>query len=455
MKKRYQSFDHRENHTHNVLESKPEHREVKDRKKAKKSRWKLYLGVCLVLFLGVLGYLGVNSISAANNVLSSNITLSSLIRQSPLKQTDGITNILLLGKGGSNHPGGQLTDSIILIRYRESDKKVAMISVPRDLWVTFANGRQGKVNEAYSTGFNSVKDAKNVKAKQTAGAQATASAIEKVAGVPMHYSVTVDFDAFKDLVDNLGGVTVNVEKALSDPLYPADNMIDYAPFKIAAGMQKMDGKTALKYARSRETTSDFDRAKRQQNLIYAIKNKMLSLGVLANPIKFSSTLQSLGNHIATTFNADELKELTNVAQNLKSDGVINEVLDNDPKTGLLVSESEGSYHLVPKAGNFTQIQSFIKNIFDTTDPVAIPEIEVYNASGVTGRGGKFAEILKAEGLTVTKIENYTSLLDKTKIEDGSSASKTLTTIKAKLTSSQVVTGTAGTIKVILGKDYGN
>jgi LCP family protein required for cell wall assembly len=455
MKKRYQSFEHHEKHKPSVLAAEQNHSVVKQKRRFKKPGWKLYLGVLVVLFLGIIGYLGVNSISAANNVLSSNITLSSLLKQSPLKQTDGVTNILLLGKGGSNHPGGQLTDSIMLIRYKEADKKVAMISVPRDLWVTFANGGQGKINEAYSTGFNSIKDTKDVKGKQAAGAKATSAAIEKVTGVTVHYSVTVDFEAFKDLVDGLGGVTVNVEKALSDPYYPADNMVDYSPFKIAVGLQKLDGKTALKYARSRETTSDFDRAKRQQNLIYAIKEKMLTLGVLGNPVKLSNILQGLGTHISTTFSADEIKELAKVGESLTSTNVVNKVIDNDPKTGLLVSESDGSYHLVPKTGNFTQIHTYVKNIFNEADSAIVSDIEVYNASGVTGQGGKFAELLKADGLTVTKIENYPQMLDKTKIEDGSNNSKTLLTIKAKLKSPQITTGTAGTIKVILGKDYGN
>lgn len=432
---------------------------VRQQKLKSKSRAKFILWSCVALVVLIIGYVGVKSISAANNVLSSNITLSSLINQSPLKQTDGVTNILLLGKGGSSssNPAPQLTDTIMLVRYRASDKKVAMISIPRDLSTTFPNGGQGKINAAYSTGYNSIKDSKDAARKQKAGADAASAVVAKIAGVPVHYSVTVDFNGFKDLVDNLGGVTVNVEKALNDPRYPADNMIDYAPFKLAAGVQKMDGKTALRYARSRETTSDFDRAKRQQNLIYAIKDKMLSLGVLANPVKFSSTLQSLGAHISTTFSPDELKELTNVAQNIKSDLVINKVIDNDPKTGLLISEP-GSSDLVPKTGNFTQIQSFVKNIFNesSASPTASVKIEVYNATGEVGKAKALADKLEKKGYKVAVLEKYDTVVDKSFIEDGTSGSakQTVEIIGTMLGQFKTkTTGSLNTIRIIVGKDY--
>jgi hypothetical protein len=89
------------------------------------------------------------------------------------------------------------------------------------------------------------------------------------------YYMTIDFQTFKEIVDSLGWVDVYVDKTINDPKYPADNMIDYSPFYIEAWDQHLDGATALKYARSRHSTSDFDRAKRQQKLIIAIKDKML------------------------------------------------------------------------------------------------------------------------------------------------------------------------------------
>ena len=100
----------------------------------------------LIVFLIMVGYIVYSSLSATNNIFAGGISLDSLINRDSLKQTDGITNILLLGKGGSNHPGGQLTDVIMLVRLRHKDNKVAMISIPRDLYITIPGYGQAKIN---------------------------------------------------------------------------------------------------------------------------------------------------------------------------------------------------------------------------------------------------------------------------------------------------------------------
>ena len=122
------------------------------RKKSRKISWKTFLFSVALLFLIVIGYMGISSIKAANNILASDISFSSLVKQNNLKQEDGITNILLLGKGGSNHPGGQLTDTIIIARIRHDDKKIALLSIPRDLMVTLPGKGPSRVNEAYAQG---------------------------------------------------------------------------------------------------------------------------------------------------------------------------------------------------------------------------------------------------------------------------------------------------------------
>jgi len=424
------------------------------------------LGALALCLLGIAGYLGFNFVKAANQVFTSDLSLKQLVSKSSIKQTDGRTNILLLGRGGSNHPGGQLTDTILLVSINNSDKRIAFISVPRDLLVNIPNTGSKRINEAYAAGYTSEKSADK---KADAGAKMTVQVVEGVIGVPIHYYVNVDFVGFKDLVDSLGGVTVDVDQDLYDPMYPKDSFTAdggyvktdaYTTFSIKKGTQILNGETALKYARSRETTSDFDRSKRQQKLILAIKDKCLSLGVLTNPKKVSDLMSIAGNHIRTDLDVAAIKDLLEIAQGVDQTKIINKVIDNDPKTGFLVSSSEGFYHLVPKAGanNFSQIQKMVKDVFstdETVDDSSSVEVEVYNGSGVNGVAGKLAQQLKDDGLYVTKIETNSEEVDETVIYTPSTSSATLTKVKARVPRAKLLSSTEkGLIKIIIGRDYG-
>lgn len=460
MRKRYQLSHHEHSKPAKSFITPKDLPKSAKHKKRRRSRVKTFLLLVLILLVGILGYLGYSSIKAADNILASNISVASLIKQNSLKQSDGVTNILILGKGGDSHAGGQLTDTIMLARLRQSDKKLALISVPRDLMVNVPGRGNVRINEAYTQGFN---NEKTTSKKSDAGAQMSSQVIEKNLGVPVHYYMVVDFVGFKELVDALGGVTVNVEKALDDPYYPKDSIVNgklieseaYAPVHIKAGIQQMNGDTALKYSRSRETTSDFDRAKRQQQVIFAIKEKALSLGILSNPIKLNEVFQSLGNHIKTSFSASELGDLMGVAKDYNQSQVINKVIDNS-ENGLLVSSDAGFYHLEPKTGNFTQIQSFVKNVFNSDQEVANATVEVYNGTKTAGLAAALAEKLKGEGFDVTKIENSDKQYDKTTIYDGTSSSKLYTKLKGIIGKAEVLPlDDKSKIKVYLGQDYAN
>jgi len=457
MRKRYYHFNHRDS-IHKVEPVSSAQLEKGKRARPKRSLVKFILLVLLLVFLVMISYVAYSSISAANNVLSDNIKISDIFNKSTLKQTDGVTNILLLGKGGDNHSGGQLTDTILLARVRQSDKKIALISIPRDLLVQIPHDGKAKINEAYANGWN---DEKNKDKKADAGAKLASQTVESVVGVSIHYYVTVDFVGFKELVDELGGVTVYVDRDINDPYYPKDTVTanggfqestGYSPFYLKAGRQVLNGSTALKYARSRETTSDFDRAKRQQKLLLAIKEKTLSLGILANPVKLSEIINTLGSHIKTNMNIAEMKELVNLIKEADQNQVINKVIDNNPQDGLLVSENDGSYYLVPKAGSFIEVQKLVKNIFETTT-VETAEIEVFNGSGVSGLANQFAQDLKEKGFNVTKIETNKDIVAKSVVYDGANNSSASSYIKSCLKGAEIKSGQEGIIKIILGKDY--
>jgi hypothetical protein len=122
-----------------------------------------------------------------------------------------------------------------------------------------------------------------------------------------------------------------------------------------------------------------------------------------------------------------------------------------------VSSDDGSYHLAPKSGTFNEIQRFVKNVFDEEDSVAsMVEIEVYNGTKTVGLAGKLADTLKADGFSVTKIENSEKLYDKTTIQDGTNSSKTYQEIKKAVgIAERESLDSKGVIKIYIGKDYGN
>ncbi len=443
----------------------PDFEVAKSKPRKRVSWWKLLISVLVIALVGIVAYVVYGAISSANNMLSSNINFRDLISRGSLKQTNGITNILILGKGGANHAGGQLTDTLMLARLRHSDDALAMVSVPRDLQVSIPGAGQRKINEAYSTGWNNEKDQNK---KADSAAKMSSQVVGQTLDLTVHYYITVDFVGFKELVDNLGGVTVDVEQDLYDPNYPKDsfdkngNLVEttaYTTVSVKKGVQTMNGDLALKYARSRETTSDFDRARRQQRLLVAIRDKALSLGVLTNPVKVNEVMNTLGSHIRTNLSVSEIKDFVNTLKSVDKNKIKNYVIDNG-NSGLLVSSSEGYYHLTPKTGNFKEIQAYVRNVFETSSTTATPakdiEIEVYNATATNGLAGQFADKLKADGLTVTKIETNEQLVDRSIVYDGTSNSPTAKKIESMFDSPEIMTNPdENVIKIIIGKDYGN
>lgn len=431
--------------------------ELSQYKRPKRKALKVILLSLLVVILGVGIWVGAAAYNALSKVtsLSGNGVFSFFSdNHTPLKgESDGRTNILILGMGGSNHPGGLLSDTILVMSIEWKTKKVAMISVPRDLWVPIEGRGSGKINEAHAYGESNAKTTGG-------GGKVAGDTVSKVLGIPMHYFITVDFEGFKKIVDSVGGIDVTVEKNLYDPYYPADNMIDYSPFKITAGEHHLDGASALKYARSRETTSDFDRSRRQQIVIAALKQKMLTANVLANPKKLTDLLGILGNHVRTDMSAGDIKVFWDAVKDLDMTNIINKVLDTAAGGPLVSSTSSGgAYIIIPKKGatNFTDLQAIAKNIFDTvtTADKADSKIEVLNGSGQAGQGTLVADALKKLGYTITNVDNTTKTAKSIVYNCGGTTSQSTATKIASdihtLSENKTSCGSVD-IQVVIGQD---
>lgn len=423
------------------------------------AKWTILLIILAILGIGV--WLGYTANRAIQNVTADSGNKQSIFSflgdfaSGDIKgQSQGRTNILILGMGGQKHPGGTLSDTMIILSIDYPDKKIGLISVPRDLWVPIPGFGHAKVNEAYADGE---------KSRSTTGGGGTLASrtLENVLGIPIHYYISVDFEGFKKIVDTVGGVDIYVEKAIYDPYYPADDMIHYSPFSISAGEHHMDGSLALKYARSRETTSDFDRSRRQMQVMMAVKEKVMTLGILANPTKIAQMLNILGQHVKTNMQVSEIRALLDTTKSLDTTNMINKVFDTTVG-GPLVQNQDSSrgYFIYPRKGidQFSELQQIARNLFKTNqEVVSAAKIEVTNATGKTGLAASVAHFLESYGYSVEQINTANTLSATTKVYDYSGGN--FSDISQKIASLLKAENLEGPkrqnvdIQVIIGQDY--
>jgi len=421
----------------------------------KRAKWLIFIIIFTIaaigVWIGVVANRAINKITDDGQSKSSLLSLLSDFNTGNIKgKSEGRTNILILGMGGKNHPGGMLSDTMILASINYQDQKIGMISVPRDLWVPIAGYGHAKINEAYADGEKN-------KSTTTSGGALSSRTIENVLGVPVHYYLSLDFEGFKKMVDTVGGVDIYVENAINDPSYPADNMVDYSPFKLSAGLQHMDGSLALKYVRSRKTTSDFDRSRRQMQVMAAVRDKILSTGILANPKKITDLLNILGDHIRTNMQVSDIKSLWEVGKTLDTTNIISKVLDTSNDGLLVASQDSRGYYVYPRKGidNFSEIQKMVKNIFTPeAEDGTSAKIEVLNGSGKAGIASSVSTYLESYGYNVTKIGNggetsTTTIFDCSSGKYAQTTEKIAGMLKAKKETKSCQTD----IQIIVGQDY--
>ncbi len=331
-------------------------------------------------------------------------------------EKDDRINILLLGMGGPGHDGPFLTDTNIIISLKPSTGAIAMISIPRDLGVKIANQGIKKINYANSFGESQ---------ESGQGGEFTRQLFEDTFYLDIPYYVRVDFQAFADVVDAVGGVTINVENSFVDHMFPAPNN-DFQTVSFAKGLQTMTGDLALKFVRSRHGSngegSDFARARRQQSVLSALKSKVLSFSTLANPLRLNNIYQSLEKHLATNLQFSDMVIFVKMLRNLKTNTISNLILDNAENGFLKVTYGpDGAFLLVPKNNDFNEINEAIKNIFDeqpgASEKKIIPEqtapptsasavsLEIQNGTWNAGLAARMKKRLEDRGFMVETIGN--------------------------------------------------
>lgn len=200
---------------------------------------------CLGLLLGLLA------------LLALGLLIGGTFYWRAIEQRGPVTVLVLGTDERKTEPGPFRSDTMILTGFNPNRREVALMSIPRDLWVTVPDVGENRVNTAHFFGGPEL-------AKQT---------VADTFGVPLHYYLKLNFDGFVSIIDAMGGLTINVPEPLHDDQYPTPDY-GYTTIDIPAGEQQMSGATALIYARTRHGSSDFDRGRRQQEVIAAIRNKL-------------------------------------------------------------------------------------------------------------------------------------------------------------------------------------
>jgi len=270
-------------------------------------------------------------------------------------------NILLLGMGGQGHDGEYLTDTIILVSYKPSLNSFAIFSIPRDLYVPIKGAGWQKINYAYAFG----------EMKKGKGGELASQTIEDVFDIPVHYWGAIDFKNFVDLIDWLGGVLINVEEGFVDSQFPGENYT-YRTVVFEPGEQLMDGQRVLEYVRSRHGTngqaSDFARAKRQQQVILAIKEKLKQVDIL-KPAQIWYFYNFFVSKIKTNLSISDALSLSKMISKSPLEARFKTFVLSDENFLYPSKSLKGEYILLPKGGSFGEISQFIKNIF-TNEPFA-------------------------------------------------------------------------------------
>jgi len=385
----------------------------------------------LVLLVG--GWVGGTFLYNAHKLFGGSIL--GVLHTTKLKgENVGRVNILLAGNSADDvgHDGAQLTDSIMLLSIDTKNNKAFMLSIPRDLWVQIGDQGHAKINAAYVYGEEDKFSASDY---PTGGMGQLEQVVEENLSIPINYYALVDYNAFREAVNSVGGIEVNI--ASSDPRGIYDPSIDYStggPLvpKLSNGVHHLNGQQALDLARARGDSynsygfagSDFDRTQHQREMLIALKSKAVSAGVLANPAKLTSLSNAIGNNVKTDLTFSEVRRLIDLIKPISGSNIQSLSLNKADGKNLLTSYAApgGQSALAPAAGldDFSDIQAFLQR-HTSNDPVVQENatVAVLNGTSTSGLASKKRTTIKAKNINVTEVgdakagQTTTTIIDTT------------------------------------------
>lgn len=334
--------------------------------------WIAFIGAAVILvyvafFLGQdrLGADRVAGVSASGQVAqaSSSNTNSPDSTQptGALGVAEDRTNILLLGVDQRERERGNPTrsDTIMVATVESKSKTAGLLSIPRDLYVSIPEWKDGaSTGSTIEHKINTANFYGDYWDYPGGGPALAAETIELNLGIPIDYYICVDFKSFERAIDAIGGITVDVEEDLIDTAYPDDqNEGKTITVYFEAGTQRLDGKRALQYARTRNPDSDFGRMHRQQTVMMAVRQKLLEPGTW---LRVPSVVQTLYGAIRTNMPLHEIIGLANTARDIERDDIVFRSIDSTMVTA--ETAPNGAEVLVPK---WSPIRMVIREVFSS------------------------------------------------------------------------------------------
>lgn len=332
--------------------------------------------------------------------ISQQIASSSAEGEAPItlpnwEKQDRI-NILLVGTDYREGDISSRTDSMIIVSIDPKAKTVGILSLPRDLQVNILGYGPDKLNAAYVYG--------DIDKKPGGGIGLLERTILNNFGVQIHYFGSVNFQGFVKIVDAFGGVTVDPQYAIVDDEYPTETY-GYTSLYFPAGVQHLDGKSALQYARTRHADLDFGRSRRQQEVILALRQQALKGNLIQN---FYKLLDVLGGAVRTDLQQQQIAQLANLGLSIPDGGIRSITLED-----LLVGKvgDDGAQYLT---GDWSAIRARVRQIVPnagatvpTPTPDATAKIAVQNGTLRAGFAARTTDRLKARGFTGVTVNTAT------------------------------------------------
>ncbi len=288
--------------------------------------------------------------SSSEKFLSKTISISS-DQELFLKRKNRI-NAIFLGIPGQGNSAPDLTDTLMVMSIDNITGEGFLLSIPRDLLVKIPDSNyHTKINNLY----------------QERGIQAIESTLSDITGLEFDYYTIISLSGVKNIIDQLGGIDIEVEEDIYDPAFPgSDN--SYQLFTLEKGIHHLNGETVLKYIRTRHNpTGDFARMKRQQKVLISIKKQITSLSLIWDSKTVVKLFNTVKDHFQTNLSIDNIKEFWKSAKNIDLEKISFKILS--PETGLVIPGhtilgGQRAYILKPKAGlnNYKQIQEYINNL---------------------------------------------------------------------------------------------
>ncbi len=325
----------------------------------------------LVLLLSGLVFAGFKTKSLLREVGLEKLNFLTFFKnpEEILETTNGRTNFLLLGIRGEGSDSPDLTDTLLVASYSHKDKEFTLISIPRDLWVS---SLKTKINSVYHYG--------KFREPKGGGIKLAQSSILETLGLPIHYTAVINFKVFKEVIDLVGGVEIDVERSFTDRRFPIEGRENALPIEsryetvtFTAGPQLMNGETALKFVRSRqaegEEGTDIARDRRQQLVISALKQKITDPAFLLNKEKLVSLYHLATANLETNLSEDLYPALARIAFDARrrpagsiilsyeTEGEDIAILENPPISPFYLNQ----WVLIARDGNWPALQQYIQN----------------------------------------------------------------------------------------------